>query len=260
MNLASTLRWHCLLSAQGLCHRRSAVILFLTAIVFPASNAAPSARPNPVTSKEMERLHRASQVFAAIMNAPDQTLPRNLLDRSECVAVIPSMLKGGLVFGGRYGRGVVSCRKSGGAGEWGPPSMLTLGGGSFGLQFGGASVDVLMLVLNPSGIQKLLQDKFTLGGDASAAAGPVGRAATAETDAQMNAKILTYSRSRGVFAGLELEGAVLMQDRDGNRSLYGRPVDARELLLGGNTATPPAAREFTAELSRLSPRRSKNPL
>jgi lipid-binding SYLF domain-containing protein len=125
------------------------------------------------------------------------------------------------------------------------------------LQIGGAAVDVIMLVVNASGIEKLLQDKVTLGGDLSAAAGPVGRAATAETDAQMNAKILTYSRNRGLFAGLELKGAALFQDREGNRILYGRAIDARELLLAGNTPIPPAARSFIEQLSRASPRRSK---
>ncbi len=141
-----------------------------------------------------------------------------------------------------------------------PPSMLTLGGGSFGLQIGGAAVDVVMLVMNPSGIEKLLQDKFTLGGDISAAAGPVGRAATAETDVKMDAKILTYSRSRGVFAGIELKGAVLSQDSDGNRNLYGRPVDARALLIQGNAAVPPDAQGLLIELLKFSPTRSKKPL
>jgi lipid-binding SYLF domain-containing protein len=169
------------------------------------------------------------------------------------------MIKGGFVFGGRYGRGAVSCRKGEG-GPWGPPSMVTLAGGSFGLQIGGAEVDVVMLVMNASGIDKLLQDKFTLGGDASAAAGPVGRAATAETDAQMSAKILTYSRSRGFFAGLELKGAVLTQDRDGNRRLYRRPVEARDLLVAGSGTVPPAASRMISELARFSPSRSKKPL
>ncbi len=235
-------------------------ILFIFLAPCSASSAAQTSKPTPSKNKEAERLQRAGEVFEEIMNAPDQTVPRDLLDRSHCVVVIPSMMKAGLIIGGRYGRGVVACRRAGGSGSWGPPSMVTLGGGSFGLQIGGAAVDVLMLVINPSGIEKLLQDKFTLGGDVSAAAGPVGRAATAETDAQMNAKILTYSRSRGVFAGLELEGAVLMQDREGNRTLYGRSVEARDLLLEGKAPVPAGAREFISRLSRVSPRRSKKPL
>lgn len=194
------------------------------------------------------------------MQAPDQGIPRDLLHRSHCVVVIPSMLKGGLVIGGRYGRGAVSCRKDGESGSWGPPSMVILAGGSFGLQIGGAAVDVVMLVINPTGIERLLRNKFTLGGDLSAAAGPVGRAATAETDAQMNAKILTYSRSRGVFVGAELKGAVLKQDREGNRHLYGRKVEARQLLIEASLPTPPPARGFIEQLSKVSPRRSKKPL
>ncbi len=188
------------------------------------------------------------------MDAPDQGIPRDLIDRSVCVVVIPSMKKGGFIIGGRYGKGVVSCRKSQGTGPWGPPSMVTLEGGSIGLQIGAAAVDVVMLVMNPSGIDRLLEDKFTLGGDVSAAAGPVGRSASAETDAQMNAKILTYSRSQGVFAGLELKGAALKQDRDGNHSLYGREVEAREALLNGNLETPAAARPFVDELAKVSPK------
>jgi SH3 domain-containing YSC84-like protein 1 len=209
------------------------------------------------SNPEQERLDRATRVFREIMDAPDQSIPRDLLDGSECVIVIPSMKKGGFIFGGRYGKGVVSCRKSQGTGPWGPPSMVTLEGGSFGLQIGAAAVDVVMLVMNPSGIDRLLQDKFTVGGDVSAAAGPVGRSASAETDAQMNAKILTYSRSQGVFAGLELKGAVLKQDREGNHNLYGRDVEAREILLTGNLETPAVAQPFVDELSKVSPKASK---
>lgn len=231
----------------------------------PALLLAFSIAPGPLATeagtkdKEAKRLNRSAQVFREILSAPDQSVPRDLLERSHCVLIIPSMLKGGFVLGGRYGKGVVSCRKEGGLGPWGPPSMVVLAGGSFGLQIGGAAVDVLMLVMNPSGIEKLLQDKFTLGGDISAAAGPVGRAATAETDAQMNAKILTYSRSRGVFAGLELKGAVLMQDREGNRNLYGRDVEARQLLVEGDLAVPAAARRLLQQLTNASGQRTKKP-
>lgn len=223
-----------------------------------ATGATPQATEEP--SKEAERLTRAAEVFKEIMDAPDQTIPHDLVDRAACIVVIPTMLKGGFVFGGRYGKGVVSCRKNMGDGAWGSPSMVTLGGGSFGLQIGGAAVDVVMLVMNSSGVRTLLKDKVTLGGDMSAAAGPVGRAATAETDAAMNAKILTYSRSRGLFAGLELKGAALVQDRDGNQTLYHRKVQARELLLDGNVPVPPEAQQFIDELTQVSPTRSKRPL
>lgn len=239
---------------------RYLIVLLLTCMVSPARSDAQSSARAASRNRERERLERATEVFREIMDAPDQSIPRDLLDRSHCVVIIPSMLKAGFVFGGRYGRGVVSCRRATESGPWGPPSMVTLGGGSFGLQIGGAAVDVVMLVINSSGIDRLLQDKVTLGGDLSAAAGPVGRAATAETDAQMNAKILTYSRSRGVFAGLELKGAALIQDREGNRNLYGRTVEARQLLIDGDVPVPPAARRFIDELSKTSPLRSKRPL
>lgn len=225
-----------------------------------AITLGPFATHAAARNKEVERLNRSAQVFREILNAPDQSVPRDLVERCHCVVIIPSMLKGGFVVGARYGKGVVSCRKEGGLDPWGPPSLVILGGGSFGLQIGGAAVDVLMLVMNPSGIEKLLQDKFTLGGDISAAAGPVGRAATAETDAQMNAKILTYSRSRGAFAGLELKGAVLMQDREGNRNLYGRDVEARQLLVEDNVAAPSPARRLINQLTQASPQRTRKPL
>jgi lipid-binding SYLF domain-containing protein len=235
-------------------------ILLLIGVAGVTSSPAEPAEGTASRSPEARRLDRAAVVLREIMAAPDQGLPQDLLDRAHCVVVIPSMKKGGFVVGGRYGKGVACCRKSGTSEPWGPPSMVTLGGGSFGAQIGGASVDVLMLIMNPAGIEGLLKDKFTLGGDLSAAAGPVGRAATAETDALMNAKILTYSRSRGVFAGAELKGAVLMQDREGNRNLYGREVEAKRLLMEGNVEVPPAARRFVNQLANFSPRRSKRPL
>ena len=237
---------------------------FLTTLLLICTASATSSPAEPAEgtasrNKEARRLDRAAAVLREIMAAPDQGLPQDLLDRTHCVVVIPSMKKAGFVFGGRYGKGVASCRKSDGSEPWGPPSMVTLGGGSFGAQIGGAAVDVLMLIMNPAGIEGLLKDKFTLGGDLSAAAGPVGRAATAETNALMDAKILTYSRSRGVFLGAELKGAVLMQDREGNRNLYGREVEAQQLLMEGNVEVPPAARRFVNQLANSSPRRSKRP-
>jgi lipid-binding SYLF domain-containing protein len=239
-------------------HRVFATLLLVS--LASVSSVAGTARESASKNKEAKRLERAAEVFREILTAPDQGLPQDLLDRAHCVVVIPSMKKGGFVFGGRYGKGVAACRKSGGSEPWGPPSMVTLGGGSFGAQIGGAVVDVLMLVMNPAGMDGLLKDKFTLGGDLSAAAGPVGRAATAETDALMNAKILSYSRSRGVFAGAELKGAVLAQDRQGNRNLYGREVEARELLTEGKAEVPPAAQPFISQLGKFSPARSKRPL
>src|SRR5262245_3818400 len=165
-------------------------------------------------SKEEERLANAGKVIDEIMSGKDN-LPKNVRDKAECVVIIPGMKKGGFIVGGRFGKGMVSCRGNGKSG-WGAPAMLEMGGGSVGLQIGASAVDVVMLVMNREGMDKLLKDKFTLGGDASVAAGPVGRAGTAETDALMTAKILSYSRSKGVFAGLELKGSTLNQDDDAN--------------------------------------------
>jgi lipid-binding SYLF domain-containing protein len=211
-------------------------------------------------AKEKERLQAATIVFQEIMDTPDKSIPNDLLERSECVAVIPSMKKGGFIVGGRYGRGVVSCRRSTAEGSWGSPSMIALEGGSFGLQIGGAAVDVVMLFMGKDGVNSLLKNKFTLGGDASAAAGPVGRAGMAETDAYMKAKILSYSRSRGVFAGLELKGSSIRQDRNGNKNLYGKVIGAKELLMEGKEPLPPDAKPFVDVLSKFSPARNKKPL
>lgn len=211
-------------------------------------------------TKEADRLEAAARVFQEIMDTPDNSIPTDLLERSECIAIIPSMKKGGFIFGGRYGKGVVSCRRDEGKGPWGPPAMIALGGGSFGLQIGGAAVDVVMLVMDRDGVNSLLKNSFTLGGDASAAAGPVGRAGTAETDAYLKAKILSYSRSRGVFAGLELKGAVVRQDRDGNQNLYGKPVGAKDLLMHAQEPIPADAQPLIQVLTKYSPERDKRPL
>jgi SH3 domain-containing YSC84-like protein 1 len=210
-------------------------------------------------TKEANRLSAAATTFQAIMDTPDNSIPTDLVERCECIAIIPSMKKGGFIFGGRYGRGLVSCRKDEGKGPWGPPAMIALSGGSFGLQIGAAAVDVVMLVMHRDGIDSLLRNKFTIGGDASAAAGPVGRAGTAETDAYMKAKILSYSRSRGVFAGLELKGAVLQQDRDGNQNLYGKPVGAKDLLISAQEPVPNDAKPLIDILTKYSPVRNRKP-
>lgn len=210
-------------------------------------------------TKEANRLSAAATTFQEIMDTPDNSIPTDLVERCECIAIIPSMKKGGFIFGGRYGKGLVSCRKDEGKGPWGPPSMIALGGGSFGLQIGAAAVDVVMLVMHRDGIDSLLRNKFTIGGDASAAAGPVGRAGTAETDAYMKAKILSYSRSRGVFAGLELKGAVLQQDRDGNQNLYGKPVGAKDLLISAQEPVPNDAKPLIDVLTKYSPVRNRKP-
>ena len=190
--------------------------------------------------KETERLTSAATVFGEIMSAPDKAVPKDVLDKADCVIIIPGMKKGGFIVGGHYGKGMVSCRNKA-KNSWGAPAMLEMGGGSFGLQIGASAVDVVMLVMERGGMDSLLKDKFTLGGDASVAAGPVGREAAAETDAAMKAKILSYSRSRGVFAGLELKGATLNQDGNANKALYGKEISAADIL-AGKVTTPATAK------------------
>lgn len=194
--------------------------------------------------KIADRLYESAKVFDELMKAPDGGVPKKVLKDAECVAVIPSAKKAALGIGGTYGRGVVTCRKDNGKGAWGPPSMIALGGGSFGIQIGGQSNDVVMLFMTPDSIQRLLKDKVTLGADMSAAAGPLGRQASAETTATMRAEILTYGRSRGVFAGISLKGAVLSPDKDANKSLYKKEVPAKDLLMTGNMPIPEPARKL----------------
>ncbi len=203
--------------------------------------------------KEAERLANSATVFGEIMSAPDKTIPRDLLDKAECVAIIPSMKKAGFIAGARYGKGMISCRNNAKT-AWGAPAMVILEGGSFGLQIGGAAVDVVLLIMNRSGIDSLLSSKVTLGGDASVAGGPVGRATTAETDAAMKAKILSYSRSQGVFAGLELKGSTLRQDKDADKALYGKEIQARVILAPGKVAVPSAAKPVIKVLTKYSPK------
>ena len=205
-------------------------------------------------SKEADRLKECGEVLNEIMGAPDDAIPGELLARAECVAVVPSLKKAAFGVGGRFGRGAVSCRTGEkGAGPWGPPSMLTVGGGSFWFQLGGQSSDVVFLVMNRKGIDHLLKDNFTLGGDASAAAGPKGRTAAASTDVMMRAEILTYARARGLFAGVSLDGAVVKPDNDANQRLYGKEVEAKDLLLKGGSI-PAAATPFTQALTKHAPR------
>jgi SH3 domain-containing YSC84-like protein 1 len=204
-------------------------------------------------SKEAERLESSTFVVNEIMQTPDKTIPRELLDRAVCVGVIPSELHFAFFFGGNYGRGALVCRQ-GGDGSWGAPSMFTLYGGNFGLQFGGKATDIVFIVMNTGGVRKLLQTGVKLGADASAAAGPVGRTAEGATDIQMHAEILSYSRSRGLFAGLSLDGAVLKADHLANRRLYGRTYEPKQILIDGVATPPDAARPLDDILAKYSPR------
>jgi SH3 domain-containing YSC84-like protein 1 len=202
---------------------------------------------------DAERLGRAAAVLQEIMQAPDKAVPQELLDRAECMVVIPGVKKGAFVFGMEYGRGFFSCRSKGGQG-WSAPGAVRVEGGSFGFQIGGSETDVIMLVMNQRGADRLMSSQFTLGGDASAAAGPVGRSTTARTDAFMTAQILTWSRSRGVFAGLSLTGATLRQDQDSNKALYGRSLQNREIIRG-DVPPPPSAKDLLVLLNKYSPRK-----
>ena len=182
------------------------------------------------------------------MASPDKGVPKDLLDKSQCIVIVPDLMKGAFIFGGKYGRGFASCRHGN---TWSAPAAVRIEGGSFGFQLGGSSTDLVMLVMNWRGMQRLLGDKFTIGGEAEAAAGPVGRATSAQTDLAMHAEILTWSRSRGLFGGISLEGATLRPDSSENRKLYGRDISNREILDTG-VRTPPAARPFVAMLDRES--------
>jgi len=204
---------------------------------------------------ERERARKAAVAFQEIMGAPDQAIPQELLDRSECVAVFPSVKKAGFVVGAQYGKGLISCRRS--EGGWGAPAYFTIGGGSFGLQIGGQAVDLILLIMNKSGIDGLLQDKFEIGAGASASAGPVGRNTHASTDILMKAQILSYSRSRGLFAGLELKGAVITQDKDADHDIYGQEVSARDILVDAKVRTPASIQVYPQALRKYSPRRQR---
>ena len=199
-----------------------------------------------------ERLANAARAFSEIMSAADKGIPGGVLDKAACVVVVPGMKRGGFIVGGSFGRGAVTCRGTGNTG-WGAPAMVELGGGSIGLQIGAAETDVVMLIMDCSGMDSLLKSKVTLGGDASVAAGPVGRESAAETDAAMKAKILSYSRSRGVFAGVSLKGTTMNEDEDANSAVYGKPLHSDEILAGG-VAIPAGAKPLTEVLTKYSPK------
>jgi SH3 domain-containing YSC84-like protein 1 len=200
-----------------------------------------------------ERLQSSADVFRDVMNTPDKGIPQDLLAKAQCVIIVPGMKKGAFVVGGEFGRGFAECRHENGMG-WGAPGAIRVEGGSFGAQIGGSSTDVVMLVMNRDGMNKLLGDKFTLGADASIAAGPVGRSADADTDVRMRAEILAWSRARGLFVGISLKGATLRADSDVNQELYGRKIENKEVLTGG-TEPPVAAKSLRFELDKYSMRK-----
>ncbi len=204
-------------------------------------------------SKEAEQLNKANDVLNEIMQTPEKSIPHDLLDKAVCVGIVPSELKFAFIVGGSYGRGVLVCRRHGN-GPWGAPSLFQLGGGSVGFQIGGKATDIVFIVMNPKGAQKLLADNVKLGAEISVAGGPVGRSAEGATDAAMRAEILSYSRARGLFAGVSLAGAVLKQDREANEKLYGKTVDPKDILIQGTVRAPSAARPLISTLTKYSPR------
>jgi lipid-binding SYLF domain-containing protein len=203
-------------------------------------------------TKTTDRLNEAAALFKEIMSTPDKSIPQDLLNKSHCIILVPGLKKGGFVIAAKYGRGFVTCRSASGQG-WGAPGAVRVEGGSVGLQIGVSSTDLVLLVMNERGMKRLLSTKFTLGGDASVAAGPVGRDATAQTDALMTAEILSWSRSHGVFAGVSVDGSTLRNDIDVNTELYGKPWENRQILNSG--LKPPAgAAKLIASLNKYSPR------
>lgn len=209
----------------------------------------------PVLAKDDEpaaRLAEAAAVLAEVLDAPDQGIPEDLLQQAHCIVIVPDLKTAALMVGGKYGKGYLSCRRKGLDG-WSAPAAVRIEGGSVGFQIGGSSTDLIMLVMNARGADKLLESRFTIGGEASAAAGPVGRTITAQTDAQMHADILSWSRSQGLFAGVALEGATLRQDLDDNATLYGKKLENRDIVTK-NLTPPKAAAALLTLLNRYSPR------
>lgn len=199
-----------------------------------------------------KRLDEAANVFSEIMATPDKGIPQEMLENAHCIVIVPELKTAAFVVGGKYGKGYVSCRRKGGT-DWSAPGTVRIEGGSFGFQIGGSETDLIMLVMTERGADKLLSSKFTLGAEGSVAAGPVGRTATAQTDAQMHAEILSWSRSQGLFAGIALEGATLRQDLDDNAELYGQRLENRQIVTTA-VRTPAAAAKLIHELNKYSPR------
>jgi lipid-binding SYLF domain-containing protein len=234
--------------------KKVTVTVFASLLVLAISIQSPAGQASK--AEERERAQKAASAFQEIMGAPDQGIPQELLDRAQCVAVFPSVKKGGFIVGGQYGKGLISCRRA--QGSWGSPAYFTIGGGSFGLQIGGQAVDLVLLVMNKSGVEGLLQDKFEIGAGAAVSAGPVGRNAHVSTDVLLKSQIISYSRSRGLFGGLELKGAVITQDKSANKDIYEQEISAREIIVDGKVRTPTTIRIFPSALRKFSPKGISN--
>ena len=223
--------------------------ILLAAVPLFAALASASAQ-----TKVDDRLKDSGRVLKEILDVPD-SIPQELLDKADCVVVFPSVLKAAFIVGGSYGRGAMSCRQGQDfRGPWGAPTMMALEGGSFGFQIGGQATDFVLLVMNERGASGILASKVKLGGDASVAAGPVGRDASADTDATLRAEIVSYSRARGLFAGVSLEGSTIRPDNGDNRRVYGRKIPARDIVLAGAVAAPPAAEQLISTLDAKTPK------
>ncbi len=209
--------------------------------------------------KEADRLENCGMIIKEVMDIPDN-IPEDLINKAECIIIYPSVLKAAFVVGGSYGRGAMTCRSGEHfTGPWSAPTMMALEGGSVGLQIGGQATDFVLLVMNPRGARAILSSKVKLGADASAAAGPKGRTANASTDVTMRAEVLSYSRARGLFAGLSLEGSTVRPDNDGNERLYGKKVEAESIVFKGAVAVPPPAQKMIAYLNQKSPKNTSDP-
>ncbi|MBY0503764.1 MAG: lipid-binding SYLF domain-containing protein [Bryobacteraceae bacterium] len=227
--------------------------LIFTTLAITGIGLAAEHTPN---QKSADRLHAATLTFEEIMATPDKAIPQDLLERSHCVVIIPGMKKAGFIVGAKYGKGFISCRKHPGSG-WSNPAAMRLEGGSVGLQIGVGETDLVLLIMNERGEESLMKSEFKIGGSASAMAGPVGRTAQAETDAFMRAEILGYSRSRGLFAGIALEGSTLRQDLDENEMLYGKRYTTTEILRDGKGRTPATGAALLSQLNKYSFQESK---
>src|SRR5947209_15612532 len=223
-------------------------ILFAVAPIFTEVASASD------ESKDDDRLRNCGTVLKEILDVPDN-IPHDLLDKADCVVVFPSVLKAAFIVGGSYGRGAMSCRKGDNfRGPWGAPTMMALEGGSFGFQIGGQATDFVLLVMNESGASSILSSKVKLGADASAAAGPVGRTASAESDVALRAEILSYSRARGLFAGISLAGSTVRPDNEANERIYGKKIPAKDIVLHGVVPVPPSAKLLVSTLNQHSPK------
>src|SRR6202163_1891136 len=231
--------------------KSSMYLMSLLFVILPIlSSSASAADPE----KDEDRLRNSGNVLKEVLDVPDD-IPQDLLDKADCVVVFPSVLKAAFIVGGSYGRGAMSCRRGEDfRGSWGAPTMMALEGGSFGFQIGGEATDFVLLIMNERGASGILTSKVKLGADASVAAGPVGRTASAETDATLRAEILSYSRARGLFAGVSLEGSTIRPDNGDNRHVYGREISARDIVLSGTVAVPAAAEQLISTLDAKTPK------